>query len=371
MAHGKDVTFPHKGSQTAGYLARPDGAGNGRTVVVIHEWWGLNEHTKDIARRYADAGFIAFAPDLYGGTVTKDPKRASELMHALDPEDGVATLKSAVDYLTTTPGVDPQRIGVTGFCMGGSFTLLAACRDNRLRAAVPFYGDAPSDKDLKSLEAPVLFIGASKDGWITPAKIRALGADPAGPSQYLKTKAAGEAIVMASGLRWTIFRPSVIFGREDSFLNMFAQLAKSLPVIALAAPNARFQPIYVEDVAHCVVQSVTDDVTVHTRYDLCGPKVYTLRQLVAYAGEVSGAVRPIIPLGPAMSKLQATLLEHLPGKLMSRDNLLSTQKDNVCDCPFPAVFGIAPVSLEAVAPQYLSPGAQRSAFDPYRAQGGR
>ncbi len=199
----------------------------------------------------------------------------------------------------------------------------------------------------------------------------ALGADPAGPSQYLETKAAGDAIVMASGLRWTIFRPSVIFGREDAFLNMFAQLAKSLPVIALAAPNARFQPIYVEDVAHCMVQAVTDDVTVHTRYDLCGPKIYTLRQLVAYAGEVSGAERPIIPLGPAMSKLQATMLEHLPGKLMSRDNLLSTQKDNVCDCPFPAVFGIVPASLEAVAPQYLSPGAQRSAFDPYRAEGGR
>ena len=199
----------------------------------------------------------------------------------------------------------------------------------------------------------------------------ALGADPAGPSQYLKTKAGGEAVVMASGLRWTIFRPSIIFGREDAFLNLFAQLSRSLPVIVLAAPNARFQPIYVEDVAHCIVQSVTDDLTVQTRYDLCGPKVYTMRQLVAYAGEVSGAVRPIVPLGPGLSKLQATLLEHLPGKLMSRDNLLSTQKDNVCDCPFPAVFGIAPVSLEAVAPQYLSPGAQRSAFDAYRAQGGR
>lgn len=201
--------------------------------------------------------------------------------------------------------------------------------------------------------------------------VSALGADPAGPSQYLKTKAAGEAVVMASGLRWTIFRPSIIFGREDSVLNMFAQLSKSLPVIVLGASSARFQPIYVEDVAHCVVQSVTDDVTVHTRYDLCGPKVYTLRQLVAYAGEVSGSVRPIVPLGPGLAKLQATVLEHLPGKLMSRDNLLSTQKDNVCDCPFPAVFGITPVALEAVVPQYLSPGAQRSAFDPYRAQSGR
>ena len=199
----------------------------------------------------------------------------------------------------------------------------------------------------------------------------ALGADPAGPSRYLKSKAAAEAIVAASGLRWTMFRPSVIFGREDTFLNLFARLSRALPVVVLAAPNARFQPIYVEDVAHCFVQSVGDDLTHDARYDLCGPAVYTLRELVRYVGEVAGTVRPIIPLGPGLSRLQATMLEHLPGKLMSRDNLLSTQKDNVCDCPFPAVFGITPTALEVVAPQYLSPDAQRSAFDPYRASSGR
>ena len=202
-------------------------------------------------------------------------------------------------------------------------------------------------------------------------QMSALGADPAGPSQYLRTKGAAEVIIATSDLRWTIFRPSVIFGREDSFLNLFARLSRMLPIVALAAPKARFQPVYVGDVAHCFIQSLDDDLTQLARYDLCGPKVYTLEELVRYVGEVTGAVRPILTLGPAMSKLQATVLEFLPGKLMSRDNLLSMQKDNVCDCPFPAVFGIAPVALEAVAPQYLAPSARRSPFDPYRASGGR
>lgn len=199
----------------------------------------------------------------------------------------------------------------------------------------------------------------------------ALGADASGPSRYLRTKGAAEAIVAASGLRWTIFRPSVIFGREDSFLNLFARLSRALPVVALAAPGARFQPVYVEDVARCFVQAVNDDLTELARFDLCGPKVYTLQELVAFVGEVAGSVRPIFALGPGLSKLQAWTLEHLPGKLMSRDNLLSMQKDNVCDCPFPAVFGGTPAALEAIAPQYLAPGAQRSAFDPYRANSGR
>jgi NADH dehydrogenase len=199
----------------------------------------------------------------------------------------------------------------------------------------------------------------------------ALGAAADGPSRYLRSKAEAEALVTASGLRWTIFRPSVIFGREDRFLNLFARLSALMPVIALGSPGARFQPVYVGDVAHCFVQSVGDDLTHLARYDLCGAKVYTLKELVAYAGEVSGNVRPIIRLGPALSKLQAAVLERLPGKLMSRDNLLSMRKDNVCDCPFPAVFGIAPTALEAVAPSYLSPAAQRSPFDTFRAASGR
>ncbi len=202
-------------------------------------------------------------------------------------------------------------------------------------------------------------------------QMSALGADPAGPSKYLRTKGEAEAVIAGSDLRWTIFRPSVMFGREDSFLNLFARLSKMLPIVALAAPKAKFQPVHVGDVAHCFVQALDDDLTHLARYDLCGPKVYTLEALVRYVGEVTGALRPIFTLGPGLSRVQATVLEFLPGKLMSRDNLLSMQKDNVCDCPFPAVFGITPVALEAVVPQYLAPSAQRSAFDPYRASGGR
>lgn len=199
----------------------------------------------------------------------------------------------------------------------------------------------------------------------------ALGAGADAPSRYLVSKAAAEAMVAASGLAWTIFRPSVIFGREDRFLNMFAGLARMLPVVALASPKARFQPVYVGDVAHCFVRAINDDVTFGARYDLCGPKVYTLQELVTYVGEVTGAVRPILKLGPGLSSVMATALEHLPGKMLTRDNLKSMRRDNVCDHSFPAVFGLAPTAIETVAPSYLSPTARRSPFDRYRAESGR
>ena len=202
-------------------------------------------------------------------------------------------------------------------------------------------------------------------------QMSALHADPAGPSRYQRSKGEAEAIVRSSALGWTIFRPSVIFGPEDSFLNLFARVARLLPVIALASPNARFQPVYVGDVAHCMSQSLTDDATEGQSYDLCGPGIYTLRELVRYVGEVSGADRPIVPLGAGLSKLQATVLEMLPGKLMSRDNLASMSRDSVCDCPFPAIFGILPTALEAVAPEYLAPAAMRSHYAAYRAGSGR
>jgi uncharacterized protein YbjT (DUF2867 family) len=199
----------------------------------------------------------------------------------------------------------------------------------------------------------------------------ALHADPAGPSRYLRSKGEAEAQVAASGLDWTIFQPSVIFGPDDSFLNLFARLLRTMPVLALAAPGARFQPVYVGDVARCFVHALSDPRTIGQRYPLCGPEVYTLHELVRYVGETADAARPIMTLGPTLSKLQAFALEHLPGRLMSRDNLASMRKDSVCDCPFPEVFGIAPTALEAVAPSYLAPGAVRSAYDDYRARSGR
>jgi uncharacterized protein YbjT (DUF2867 family) len=200
----------------------------------------------------------------------------------------------------------------------------------------------------------------------------ALNADAvAGPSRYLRSKGEGEAVIAASGLDYTIFRPSVIFGREDRFLNLFARLARFLPVLAVAAPESRFQPIYVNDVAHCFVHALEDDATIGERYNLCGPTVYRLRDLVRYAAEVSGHRRPVIGLGPVASKLQALALELLPGTLMTRDNLASMSQDSVCDAPFPAIFRLTPTALEAVAPSWLGPDALKPHYTAYREHSGR
>ena len=163
----------------------------------------------------------------------------------------------------------------------------------------------------------------------------------------------------------------MIFGREDSFLNLFARIQRFLPVIALACADARFQPVYVGDVANAFARAVNDDRTHRRRYALCGPNVYTLRQLVAYVGEFTGYNRPIVPLGAALGSLQARVLEMLPGKLMSRDNLASMKLPSVCDCDFPAIFQSKPTALEAVVPAYLGPAAAHSRYSGLRAQGGR
>ena len=199
----------------------------------------------------------------------------------------------------------------------------------------------------------------------------ALGAAPDAPSRYLRSKGEAQALVEGSGLDWTVFRPSVIFGRGDSFLGLFAKLARWMPILVLAAPEAKFQPVYVGDVARSFALAADDSATVRARYELCGPKVYTLRELVAWVAETTGHVRPIIGLGPTLSRLQARVLELLPVKLMTRDNLASMSVDNVCAGPFPAVFGIEPAALEAIAPDYLAPAAIHSRFDPYRAASGR
>jgi uncharacterized protein YbjT (DUF2867 family) len=199
----------------------------------------------------------------------------------------------------------------------------------------------------------------------------ALGVNADAPSRYLRSKAAGEAAIAASGLAWTIFRPSIIFGREDTFLNLFARLARLFPVVPLAGANARFQPVHVGDVATCFVAALDDPSTIGQRYSLCGPKAYTLAELVRYVGEVSGHPRPILPLGRGLASLQARIMELLPGPLLTRDNLASMQVDNICEGPFPERFGITPAALESIAPEYLAPAALHSRYEGFRAHGGR
>lgn len=201
----------------------------------------------------------------------------------------------------------------------------------------------------------------------------ALGASDHAPSEYLRTKAAGEAAMRleAGVLRWTIFRPSVIFGERDRFLNLFAQLAGLFPVIPLAAPEARFQPVWVEDVARCFLAALGNAQAFGQAYELCGPRVYTLAELVRLVCATIGKRRRIVALPPALGRLQAAVFEHLPGKLLTRDNLRSMSVPNVCSGRFPAFCGLEPSPIEAIVPEYLAAGAARGRYPGYRHQAGR
>lgn len=183
----------------------------------------------------------------------------------------------------------------------------------------------------------------------------ALGASAQGSSMYLRSKADGEAIALRSAMAVTVLRPSVVFGPDDKFLNMFAALQKIFPIMPLGSPDARFQPVYVGDVVQAFMQVLEHPATFGKIYELAGPKVYTLRQLVTLAGELSGHARTVIGLPPALARLQALVLEWMPGEpLMSRDNLDSMQRDNVMSAPMSPLLGIVPTTLESVAPQYLA-----------------
>jgi NADH dehydrogenase len=188
------------------------------------------------------------------------------------------------------------------------------------------------------------------------------------PSEYLRSKAAGESALLAFAqkLNITIFRPSIIFGRGDSFINLFATLIKIMPVVLLAKPNAKFQPVWVEDVASCFVASIQNTETYSQVYELAGPKVYSFRELVQQVMTTLGIKRPIIGLCDKLSYAQAFMMELLPVKLMSRDNVRSMEVDSVSQQPFPAIFGVVPASLEAVIPEYLVDSTQRGKYDRFR-----
>jgi uncharacterized protein YbjT (DUF2867 family) len=176
-------------------------------------------------------------------------------------------------------------------------------------------------------------------------------------SFYQQSKGEAEALIHASSpLQVTSFRPSVIFGPRDSFFNRFAQLLRFTPLaFPLACASSRFAPVYVGDVVECFSRAIDNPLTYNQHYDLCGPQGYTLQQLVEYTASQLGLRRRVIPLPDWAARLQARLLEWLPGKPFSRDNYRSLQRDNLCRGEFPALFEITPRSLEEVVPGYLTP----------------
>jgi NADH dehydrogenase len=221
------------------------------------------------------------------------------------------------------------------------------------------------------VELPKKIVAAAKATGIKRLlHMSALKASPDAPSEYLRSKADGEAVVKASGLDVTIFRPSVIFGVGDSFLTTFAKLLRVLPRFYVGYGHAKFQPVHVADVAEVIVRSLLDSNAVGQTYELVGPKVYSLRQIIEYVNELTGTHRKIGDLPEFWALVQAGVLSLMPKPLLSPDNLRSMEVDSVAaDAQMP--FGIVPTAMEAVAPTYLLGVAVKQKYDLFRLAAGR
>ncbi len=208
-------------------------------------------------------------------------------------------------------------------------------------------------------------------------QMSALNADAAGPSHYLRTKGEAEDLLHgARDLVVTSYRPSVIFGPGDAFFNRFAGLLRFAPVFPLACANARFAPVFVEDVVEAMARTLRNPDWYGRRVQLCGPSVYTLEQLVRYTAACSGLRRVIVPLPDLLSRIQAALMDFWPfgafmEKPFSTDNYLSTKADSVCTGNDFDALGIRPTALEAVVPSYLSHTGSRARYYLYRSHIGQ
>ena len=224
------------------------------------------------------------------------------------------------------------------------------------------------------VELPKKIVAACKaTGVRRLVHMSALNADSNGPSEYLRSKGDGEAIVLAAqgDLDVTVFRPSVIFGLGDSFLSMFAAVLKKVPFFPLGFGQARFQPVWAADVADAFVDSLSDVDTYGQAYELVGPKVYTLREMVEYTKELTGSNATIVPLSEGWAYLQAGLMWLAPNPMLSPDNLRSMEKDSVGAPGAQAPANWRPTALESIAPSYIALNTPKGKLDSFRFRAGR
>lgn len=251
-------------------------------------------------------------------------------------------------------------------------TVLAGC-DAVVNLVAILHGSARAFEQVHVRLPERLAAACARAGIARVVHVSALGVtdDPASaPSNYLRSKSAGEAVLRASPLALTLLRPSVMFGAEDRFMNLFASLQRFAPVVPLAGADARFQPVWVDDVAEAIVRCLARAGTIGQTFECAGPEVFTLAELVRLAGRWSGHERPVLPLPGGLGRLQAAVMEWLPGEpLMSRDNLDSMKAPNVASGRLPGLdaLGIDAASLAEVAPGYLGRGDGRANLDMLRA----
>ncbi len=252
----------------------------------------------------------------------------------------------------------------------GELARLVAGRDAVVNLIAILHG---SEKDFQQVHVDLprrLAQACSAAGVARMVHVSALGAAPDAPSHYLRSKAAGEAVLRAAHAGATVLRPSVMFGEGDRFMNLFAQLQRVAPIMPLACADARFQPVWVEDVAQAIARVLDDPATAGRTFECAGPRVFTLAQLVRLAGRWSGHERPIVPLPDAVGRFEALVMEWLPGEpLMSRDNLRSMEVPNVAsgEAPGLASLGIAATDIEAVAPAMLRRSGESGRLNRWRA----
>jgi NADH dehydrogenase len=248
-------------------------------------------------------------------------------------------------------------------------SVLAGC-DAVINLVAILHGSAEAFEQVHVRLPKRLAAACTASGISRVVHVSALGVGGNAPSDYLRSKTAGEAALRTSDLALTLLRPSVIFGAEDRFLNLFARIQALAPLMPLAGSEARFQPVWVEDVAEAIVRCLDTPETIGQTIECAGPDVVTLAELVRLAGRWSGHERPILPLPNALGRVQALLMECLPGEpLMSRDNLDSMRTPNVASGTLPglASLGITPASLAQIAPTYLGRRGGRTRLDALRA----
>ncbi len=227
----REVTFPGKACELKAYVAEPKGSDARPTVIVVQEWWGLNEHIKDVARRFAREGYAAIAPDLYsrqGHKVATDPNVAAELMSGLDKHDGIEDLETTIAWLRAQPRTRSSKIGVIGFCMGGSYAMLLPCESKEISAAAAFYGEIPPDDKLSRLGCPVFYAYGENDGWIQRRDVDRLAA------ALKKFGKAGEVKVYSgcshgffNDTRSDVYRPAEAKDAWQRTLRLFGEYLKA------------------------------------------------------------------------------------------------------------------------------------------------